>query len=148
MSKNKKKFNQIWSSQTDLGKKFGLSAIAVGKLLIEAGLKDQVTKLATEKALKEGYAKSTPLKDGTPYFMWSIDKVRPLISKDHEPLSKIDYWVREVLEIYKEAQKAGDEGNKFAYLMLEGMYDDVPKDIREEVRAKVEQIIGESTTSD
>jgi hypothetical protein len=148
MSKNKKKFNQIWSSQTDLGKKFGLSAIAVGKLLIEAGLKDAVTKSATEKALKDGYAKSTPLKDGTPYFMWNIEKVRPLIAKDHQPLSTIEYWVREVLDIYKEAQKSDDEGNKFAYLMLDGMYDDVPKDIREEVRAKVEQIVGESTTSD
>ena len=138
MSKNKKKFNQIWSSQTDLGKKFGLSAIAVGKLLIEAGLKDAVTKSATEKALK----------DGTPYFMWNIEKIRPLIAKDHQPLSTIEYWVREVLDIYKEAQKSDDEGNKFAYLMLDGMYDDVPKDIREEVRAKVEQIVGESTTSD
>ena len=68
MSKEKK-FDQIWSNQTDLGKRFGLSAIAVGKLLVEEGLKDQKTKLATEKALNEGYAKSTPLKDGTPYFM-------------------------------------------------------------------------------
>ena len=76
MSKEKK-FNQIWSNQTDLGKRFGLSAIAVGKLLVEEGLKDQKTKLATEKALNEGYAKSTPLKDGTPYFMWNIEKSVP-----------------------------------------------------------------------
>ena len=68
MSKEKK-FDQIWSNQTDLGKRFGLSAIAVGKLLVEEGLKDQKTKSATKKAQNEGYAKSTPLKDGTPYFM-------------------------------------------------------------------------------
>ena len=38
MSKNnykKPKFNQMWSNQTNLGKKFGLSAIAVSKLLIQ-----------------------------------------------------------------------------------------------------------------
>jgi len=76
MSKEKK-FNQIWSNQTNLGKKFGLSAIAVGKILVKEGLKDQKTKSATEKALNEGYAKSTPLKDGTPYFMWNIEKSVP-----------------------------------------------------------------------
>jgi len=85
MSKEKK-FTQMWSNQTNLGKKFGLSAIAVGKLLVGEGLKDPTTKLATKKALEEGYAKSTPLKDGTPYFMWSINKIRPLIEKDHQPL--------------------------------------------------------------
>jgi len=143
MSKNKNKkpkFNQMWSNQTNLGKKFGLSAIAVGKLLIEAELKDPSTKLATEKALSEGYAKSTPLKDGTPYFMWNIEKVRPLIAKDHKQLSKVDYLVNDVLATYKEAQELDDAGNeKIARFMCEEAFDDVPKDIREEVRAKVEQ---------
>ena len=54
MSKEKK-FTQIWSNQTNLGKKFGLSAIAVGKLLVGEGLKDPKTKLATKKALEEGF---------------------------------------------------------------------------------------------
>ena len=103
---NKKpKFNQMWSNQTNFGKKFGLSAIAVGKLLIEAGLKDPITKQATEKAISEGYAKSTPLKDGTPYFMWSIEEVRPLIAKDHEPISKVDYYVRRVQDALKQGQE-------------------------------------------
>ena len=146
MSQNnnkKTKFNQMWSNQTNLGKKFGLSAIAVGKLLIEAGLKDPTTKLATEKALKEGYAKSTPLKDDTPYFMWNIEKVRPLIAKDHEQISKVDYWVNEVLAIYKEAQELDDAGNeKIARFMCEEAFEDVPKMILEDVRAKVEKILG------
>jgi hypothetical protein len=29
--------------------------------------------MATTKAIDEGYAKDTPLKDGTPYFMWDIE---------------------------------------------------------------------------
>jgi hypothetical protein len=90
MSKNQKpKFNQIWSNQTNLGKKFGLSAIAVGKLLTEAGLKDPNTKQATEKAIEEGYAKATPLKDGTPYFMWNNEKVKHIIEKDNASLNKV-----------------------------------------------------------
>ena len=101
----KKKFNQIWSNQTNLGKKFRLSAIAIGKLLIDNGLKDQKTKMATTKAIDEGYAKDTPLKDGTPYFMWNIEKVRPLIEKDHKPLSKVDYWVNEVQRNGKRSRK-------------------------------------------
>ena len=89
MSKKKKKFSQIWSNQTDLGKKFGLSAIAVGKILIEHGLKDLQTKYATEKALTSGYAKSTPLKKGTPYFMWNYQMVKSLIQQEHDPLSEV-----------------------------------------------------------
>jgi len=143
MSKNNNKepkFNQMWSNQTNLGKKFGLSAIAVGKLLIEAGLKDPITKQATEKAISEGYAKSTPLKDGTPYFMWSIEEVRPLIAKDHEPISKVDYYVRRVQDALKQAQELDKIGqDKIACMLEDCAYDDVPKDIREEVKAKIEQ---------
>lgn len=50
----KKRFGDLWKNQTELGKKFGLSAIAVGKILTERGLKDG--KAATKKALDEGYA--------------------------------------------------------------------------------------------
>lgn len=139
MSKEKK-FAQMWSNQTNLGKKFGLSAIAIGKLLVEEGLKDSKTKLATEKAINEGYAKSTPLKDGTPYFMWNIEKVRPLIEKDHKPLNKVEYWVNEVREVVKEAEKLAAEGqDKIAYMMYDSAYDDVPQNIREEVRAIIEK---------
>ena len=139
MSKGKK-FNQIWSNQTNLGKRFGLSAIAVGKLLVEEGLKDQKTKSATEKAIKEGYAKDTPLKDGTPYFMWNIEKVRPLIEKDHKPLSKVDYWVNEVRRTVREAEGLAREGqDKIAYMIYDSAYDDVPKDVREEVQSIIEK---------
>jgi len=130
----------VWSNQTELGKKFGISAIAVGKLLIEAGLKDPTTKLATNKALDEEFAKSTPLKDGTPYFMWNIDKVRTLISKDHQPLSKVDYWVKEVEKMLKQAEQMCNEGNdKLGFMLADSVYNEVPKDIKQEVRTKVEQ---------
>lgn len=140
MSK-RKKFNQIWSNQTNLGKRFGLSAIAVGKIFTETGLKDPKTKLATKKALDEGYAKDTPLKDGTPYFMWNIEKVRPLITKDHKPLNKVEYWVNEVLAIGKEANRLADKGqDKLGCIMIDCAFDNVPKNILEEVKEKVKEI--------
>jgi hypothetical protein len=109
---------------------------------MEAGLKDPATKLASQKALDEEYAKSTPLKDGTPYFMWNIDKVRGLIAKEHQPLSKVDYWVKEVEKSLKQAEKMCNEGNdKLGFMLADSVYDDVPKDIKQEVRAKVEQTV-------
>ena len=140
MTKKKKKFNQIWSNQTDLGKKFGLSSIAVGKILIEHGLKDQQTKHATDKALASGYAKSTPLKDGTPYFMWNAHKVKPLIKQKHQPLDEVNYWAREVKKILVAAEKELDSGNdKIGYIMVDLAYDEVPKHLQQTVKQLVER---------
>jgi len=97
VAKKKKKFWEIWSSQTELGKKFGISAIEVGKILIPYGLKDPNTKEATQKALDDGYAKFTPLQDGTPHYMWNIEKVQSLLLEKHQPLSQVDYWTDEVV---------------------------------------------------
>jgi hypothetical protein len=135
MSKRKKeKFGQIWSNQTNLGKHFGLSAIAVGKVLIEHGLKDPETKLATEKALSEGFARSTPLKSGIPYFMWNIEKISSLLSKDHEKLSGVEYYATEVRKILCDAQSELEHGNdKIGYLMADTAFDNVPKNLRQEV---------------
>jgi len=62
-----------WVSQTDLGAAYGLSAIAVGKHLSAAGLKDGRT--PTERALDDGYAIPAPLRNGTPNFRWHRGKV-------------------------------------------------------------------------
>ena len=140
MSK-KNKFNRQWESQTNLGKKFGLSSIAVGKILIEHGLKDNKTKHATDKALKEDYAKSTPLKDETPHFMWNARKVKKLFSKDHQQLSKVDYWASHVSKIMKEAEDMCSKGDdKIGYMLADSAYEDVPQNIIEEVKSKIESL--------
>jgi hypothetical protein len=138
MSKKHKKFKNRYSNQTELGKRFGLSAIAVGKVLIEHGLKDSVTKHATRRALDEGYAVSTPLKDGTPYFMWDVAKVRSVLFEKHKPLPKVDFWLSHVESIYAKVVKANEEGHKLAYMIVNSMYDDVPRDVLVEVKAKFE----------
>ena len=134
-----KKFKPLWSNQTDLGKAFGISAVAVGKLLVGAGLRDGTTKKATDEALAAGYAKATPLKDGTPFFMWNVERVRAIIAADHKPLSPVEFWVREVRETIKYAEKMDDDGHdKMASIMYDFMFDDVPRNIRSEVRKIIE----------
>ncbi len=136
-----KKFSQVWVNQTELGKKFGLSAIDVGKILIEQELKDPKSGRATPKAIEGGYAKSTPLKNGTPFFMWHLHKTKDLIGKKHMVLSEVDYWVNEVKKSLLEASRLFEEGqDKLAYLIADHVYEEVPQKVRAEVKTRVESI--------
>jgi septation ring formation regulator EzrA len=55
----------------------------------------------------------------------------------------VDRWVNEVKSTLKEAEKLLNQGDDKAGFMLADLaYEDVPKDIVEEVRAKVEQTKG------
>lgn len=144
MSKHKnkpKKFRDIWANQTTIGKRFGLSAVAVGQVLKDAGLKDPVTGDATPRALAEGFAVATPLKDGTAFFLWHAEKVGALIGARHEPLSKVAYWVREIEADLKRINAAWDAGDdKAASLGLDLLYDGVPEDIKAEVEAEIDRL--------
>ena len=111
MSKKKTKFSDIWVNQTTLGKQFGLSAIAMGKKLKELGLRSNETGTPTQEAIENGFCKSTPLKDGTPFFMWNKAKVAELMQvqgdeklDDQEIKSRelADDWMR----VYKRFQEA------------------------------------------
>jgi ribonuclease HI len=73
-------FRDTWGNQTVLGKQLGLTAIEVGRKLRESGLRDASGK-ATEYALSSNLAKSTPLRDGTPFFLWHIEKVSAFLNK-------------------------------------------------------------------
>jgi hypothetical protein len=80
MSKKKQqppRFRDIWVNQTELGQHFGISAVAVGKKLIEVGLRTE-QKEPTELAKTEGYCRFTPMKDGTPFYLWNKEKVAAL----------------------------------------------------------------------
>jgi hypothetical protein len=55
-------------------------------------------------------------------------------------LSKVDYWVNEVRKTVREAERLDREGqDKLAYIIYDSAYDDVPKEIREEVRSIIEK---------
>lgn len=102
--------------------------------MIEYGLKDLASGQATLKAIQEGYAKSTPLKNGASFFMWHRKKTKNIISKKHKPLSTVDYWVNEVKDSLLEADKLmREDQNKLACLIADHMYEEVPKNLLEEV---------------
>ena len=70
----RQKFDDVWANQTTLGKQFGLSPIAMGKKLKDLGLRGE-DGTPTTFAIGNGYCTSTPLRDGTPFFMWNRQQV-------------------------------------------------------------------------
>jgi hypothetical protein len=92
------KFADTWANQTNLGKLYGLSAVAMGKRLKELGLRGEDGN-PTERALSEGYCKSTPLRDGTPFFMWNRQRVgESMQSKGHQRLDTQEVKARELAD--------------------------------------------------
>lgn len=73
------KFTETWASQTEIGKRFGLNPVEMGIKLTQLGLREPDTRHPTLKALSEGYCRPTPLRDGTPFYMWHKGKVAHLI---------------------------------------------------------------------
>ena len=118
--KNKQKFADTWVNLTNLGKEYGFSAIKIGKKLKELGLRNQEGK-PTEKALSEGFAKFTPLKDGTPFYMWHKIKIAQLMREndvkkldDNEILAQdlAKEWIR-INKLYEEAIYGFEEEGLF-----------------------------------
>ena len=73
----RQKFAYVWANKPILGKQFGLSAMAMGKRLKELGLRGEDGN-PTAQALGQGYCTPTPLKDGTPFYMWNRQQVEEL----------------------------------------------------------------------
>lgn len=128
MGKSKNKFKSTWKNQSELGLIYGKSAIAVGKALVELGLKDSSTKNPTEMALSEEIAKSTPLKDGTAFYLWHK-------TKTCEKLDSLEDWTRqsqeerdlqrlssEYISWIRQALKADDKGEH--HVIVDGLYDE------------------------
>jgi len=78
MSKKHPRFRDLWVNQTELGRHFGMSAVAIGKKLQEVRLRTE-QKEPSERAKNEGYCRFTPMKDGTPFYLWNKDKVAALL---------------------------------------------------------------------
>lgn len=113
-------FANTWVNQTELGKHFGMSAVAIGKKLVELGLRGP-DRQPTEKALAEGFCRSTPLKDGTPFFLWNKKKVSTLLrASGAQQLSEQDAeayeTARQIIALDKEASETGMD--KLFYFFL------------------------------
>src|SRR5712692_975952 len=106
------RFRDIWMNQTELGRHFGISAVAVGKKLSEVGLRDLQQKEPTELAKIEGYCRFTPMKDGTPFYLWNKEKVAALFRQaGMSQLSKEEVEARataeQLIELAKQAEETG-----------------------------------------
>lgn len=132
-------FNATWASQTDIGKLVGISSVAVGKELVACGLRDGASKLATAKALEEGWCRSTPLKDGTPHFRWHIEKVSKILEDaGHAKLSPAELAANQALERLIQGDKLIDEGSKLGHMIHDDAYGCIPAAIKDEVLAILE----------
>jgi len=128
MGKSKNKFKSTWKNQKEIGLIYGKSAIAVGKVLVELGLKDSSTKNPTQKALSEEIAKSTPLKDGTAFYLWHK-------AKTCEELDSLDGWSRqsqeqrdlqrlssEYISLIRQAELSNEKGEH--HVIVDGFWDE------------------------
>jgi hypothetical protein len=144
MSKSKKykakvNFSATYKNQTNIGKQYGISAIKLGQILIENGLKDPITKQASKKALDEGFAVATPLKDGTLFYMWNVFKLQPLISVKYEKLPKEQYHIEQVKSIIRQASDLYNEGqDKLADLLYDDRYAEVPTNLHDKIYGRPE----------
>lgn len=140
---SRERFSKTWTNQTELGRWHGMSAIAFGKRLVEIGLRDKTTKAPTERAISEGFAKATPLKDGTPFFMWNREKIEQALSEAGAVkvdemsfhIEKATASVRSLLASERVAQL--DDLHGCLPDFLEGCFDEVPERIKDHVRDSV-----------
>src|SRR5215471_2104633 len=103
------KFTDIWANQTDLGKRLGLSAIAMGKKLKELGLRGEDGH-PTTLALGNGYCTPTPLKDGTPFYMWNRQQVEGLMrAHGYQRLDPQEIKARELAESWVQVHRQWQE---------------------------------------
>lgn len=120
-------------NQTELGKTFGISAIKVGKLLQQLGLREG--KEPTQRALEEETAKAFYLPDGTPFYKWERGYTEAILEQKVKRLSKVEFFCDEVRDTIKLADKLYAEGcHKLGDIALDNMYAQVPSDVRPAVR--------------
>lgn len=67
---SKSHFSRKYASLTDIGRQFGMSAVALGHRLEEASWRDHAGHKPTADSLSSGRAVGAPLRDGIPHYMW------------------------------------------------------------------------------
>src|SRR5713226_2175659 len=152
------RFRDIWMNQTELGRHFGISAVAVGKKLSEVGLRDLQQKEPTELAKIEGYCRFTPMKDGTPFYLWNKEKVAGLLRESGmSQLSESEVEARNtatmLIELDRQAEETGTD-KLFYFAMDEIKQQDYPlinrylRELGSSLRLGEEETIAESGTQE
>ena len=68
----------LWLTLTDLGRRFGISAVACGKLLSDAGMRDE-NGLPNDVAIDEGYAYCRPDQNANRSTLWHLERCTELL---------------------------------------------------------------------
>jgi hypothetical protein len=138
------KFKDIWKTQKGIGEIYGKSAIAVGKALIQLGLRDEQLKAPTSQALATGIAKSTRMKDGTVFYLWQIEKTCARLNTldgwqaQSQPDPQLQELSNEYISYVKSALEAGKNGEHHA--IVDG-YHDAAKSIAKKIKKGDEELI-------
>lgn len=126
MSKSKNKFKNTWKNQKELGLIYGKSAIAIGKALIDLGLRNPDTKTPTEIAIKEGFAIIANLKDGTPFCLWhkqlTCQKLDTVWQRQSNNDRQCQQWAIDYAAAINAALRADEAGEH--HVLVDGCYDE------------------------
>jgi len=123
MSK-KNNFRKTWRTLTEVGQEFGVSALKLGNLLKQHGLREKDGE-PTQKAKDGGFFEKIIPNEGKPYYLWHRDKtVEFLLSQGVEKngVSAKDALctteARKLARAWIEAQRLDDEGSKLGYMVV------------------------------
>lgn len=122
MSK-KNSFRKTWRTLTELGQEFDISALKLGNLLKQHGLREKSGE-PTQRAKDGGFFEKIVPNEGKPYYLWHRDQtVEFLISQGVEKNGVSTREATKTTEARKlarewiEAQRLDDEGSKLGYMM-------------------------------
>jgi len=105
----------------------------MGKKLKELGLRAEDGN-PTAQALAGGYCTSTPLKDGTPFFMWNRQQVEELmLAYGYQRLDPREVKARELAESWVQVHKRWQEA---IYGVEEELLMEEARDIKKEARRR------------
>ncbi len=113
----KSTWTKHWQNLTQIGARFNLSAVSVGKILKEQGWKDEDNK-PTEESLARNRAVSCPLRSGIENYRWSKPAVyKLLLSLGHEQVSpqaaKMKLTIKDLASMYRALERDEMHGHKF-----------------------------------
>ena len=111
--KKKPKFEKIWGNLTDIGVGFGMSAVKLGAILKEIGLRNHADGKPTEEALTRAIARATPLRSGHEHYMWHRQSVSDLLQKygyskkvdTKDPVHSTASEIHKIIEQSRRAEK-------------------------------------------
>jgi hypothetical protein len=131
--KNKQNFRKQWRTLTELGQEFDVSAVKLGNLLKQHGLRESDGE-PSQIAKDGGYFEKIQPKDGKPYYLWHGQKTADYLASQGVEKSGVSSKeaskmteARKLARSYIEAQKLDDEGSKLGYIMLADIVDDIKK---------------------